>query len=77
MNTQVKLFGVIADTAGEDEIIVSDIMDTDSLKKKMIADFPKLEDLSFSIAVSRNIISGNQKIAPGDTVALLPPFAGG
>ena len=77
MNIQVKLFGLLADIVGKADLTIDGIKDTDSLKKKMLSDFPKLQDQSFLIVVSKQIVKGNQILNSGDTIALLPPFAGG
>jgi molybdopterin synthase sulfur carrier subunit len=77
MSIQVKLFGSLADIVGKNELGIEGIKDTDSLKKKMLVDFPKLKDQSFVLVVSKQIVKGNQVLNSGDVVALLPPFAGG
>ncbi|MBI4946410.1 MAG: MoaD/ThiS family protein [Bacteroidetes bacterium] len=77
MSIQVKLFGLLVDIVGKTEIDITSINDTDSLKKKMLNDFPKLKGQSFVIVVSKQMVKGNQTLKPGDVAALLPPFAGG
>ena len=77
MSIQVKLFGSLVDIVGKAEISIGGINDTDSLKKKMLSDFPKLKNQRFVIVVSKQIAKGNQTLKAGDVVALLPPFAGG
>ena len=77
MSIQVKLFGVLADVVGQPELLLKNIGDTDSLKEKMISDFPKLKMHSFVVAVYKKISNENQVLSNGDVVALLPPFAGG
>jgi molybdopterin synthase sulfur carrier subunit len=77
MSIQVKLFGLLADIVGKTDLTIDGINDTDSLNKKILSDFPKLKDQSFVIAVSKQIVKGNQLLKSGDEVVLLPPFAGG
>ena len=77
MSIQVKLFGALADVVGQPEVQLQNINDTDSLKKKMVSDFPKLKTYSFVVAVYKKIANGNEVLSNGDVVALLPPFAGG
>ena len=77
MIIQVKLFGVLADVAGKAEVQLQNINDTDSLKEKIVVDFPKLKKHSFVVAVYKKIANGNEMLNNGDVVALLPPFAGG
>lgn len=77
MSIRVKLFGALADVVGKNEIQFQNINDTDSLKQKMISDFPKLKNHSFIVAVCKTVANENQSLQTGDVVALLPPFAGG
>ena len=77
MSITIKLFGSLVDAVGKNEIPMQDITDTDSVRKKLIADFPVLENHSFVVAVSKRIVRENKKLNTGDEVALLPPFAGG
>ena len=77
MSIQVKLFGMLANAAKKNEILIQDVNDTNSLRQKMFSEFPKLKNYSFIIAVHNQIANGNQKLQAGDVVALLPPFAGG
>ena len=77
MSIQIKFFGSLADAAGKSQVDINDVNDTDSLKEKMLKDFPKLMNYQFVIAVSKQIVKKNQALNSGDVVALLPPFAGG
>ena len=77
MSIQVKFFGPLADAVGMSMMEMEGISDTDSLKQKMLNDFPKLKNYHFVMAVYKQIINSNQSLKPGDEVALLPPFAGG
>ena len=77
MSIHVKLFGSLANIVGKSDIDIKGINDTDSLKQKMLNDFPNLKDQQFVIAISKQIAQGNKMLKSGDVVALLPPFAGG
>ena len=77
MSITIKLFGSLVDVVGKNEIPMQNMTDTDSVRKKLIADFPVLGNYSFVVAVSKRIIRENKKLNTGDEVALLPPFAGG
>lgn len=50
---------------------------TEDLMKQLYAKYPKLEGLTFKIAVDQVLINENTDLKNGDEVALLPPFAGG
>jgi molybdopterin synthase sulfur carrier subunit len=77
MNVEVKFFGQLADLSGSDTIKVQDVVDTESLRRKLILDYPQLDKYSFQMAVNKKIAKGNQMLSDGCVVALLPPFAGG
>lgn len=77
MSIRVKLFGLLADVVGKSEIHFQNVNDTNSLKEKIISDFPDMKKHSFVLAVCKQIIKGNHFLKNGDEVVLLPPFAGG
>lgn len=79
MNIKVMLFGSLVDATGTSqiEIKVNEASDVDSLKSKLLNDFPKLSKYNFVVAVYKQVVNGNAKLNNGDMVALLPPFAGG
>lgn len=77
MSIRIKLFGLLADTIGKPLLELNGVENTDSLKQILFFDYPGLKNCQFIIAVDKKIIKQNQKLNPGDEVALLPPFAGG
>lgn len=77
MSIKIKIFGQLAEIAGRIELEWQELSDTDTIREKLIAEFPKLEYHPFVMAVNKKIVNQNQKINKGDEVALLPPFAGG
>lgn len=77
MSIQIKFFGQIADVAGTSDMQVQNVNDTDSLRAKMISDFPQLKNYQFVVAVDKKIVNGNQMLHSNNVVAFLPPFAGG
>ena len=72
----VLLFGVLADVTGKSEVEIK-AMDTDSLKKDLLIQFPMLNQYRFQLAVNKEKIRNNVALSEADEVALLPPFAGG
>lgn len=72
----VLLFGALADVTGKSEIEIKAI-DTDSLKKDLLTQFPLLNQYRFQLAVNKEKIKNNVVLSETDEVALLPPFAGG
>ena len=77
MNIEVLLFGILADLAGTERFSVSDIKDTDDLKKKILIKVPDLNSYRYQLTVNKTITRENIKLNDGDEVAFLPPFAGG
>ena len=77
MNIQVKIFGQLAEIIGSHELQLQGISDTDLLREKLISGYPKLADYPFVVAVDKKVIKENTKLNTNDSVALLPPFAGG
>ena len=77
MTVQVKFFGNLVELIGTDTMQLQNVFDTDTLRKKLIIDFPQLGNHSFAVAVENKIVRENQILHAGNVVAFLPPFAGG
>jgi molybdopterin converting factor small subunit len=77
MNIEVLLFGQLAEIVGKSKLIVNDCKDTQSLKEKLVNDYPRLKECVFLISVNKLVVKKNHMIEIGNEVALLPPFAGG
>jgi len=79
MKCEVKYFGMISEKLDltteiiDAESVLSDVKD---LQKSFKLRFPKLENMTFQIAVNGHI---SNELSGEDvrTIALLPPFAGG
>jgi sulfur-carrier protein len=76
MAVKMKLFGQLKEITGASEL-TTDACDTDALVKEMVRRFPALENLTFLIAVDRNIVQFNTAIHESQELALLPPYSGG
>lgn len=74
---KVKSFGLLTDVIGHDLIDFDFVDNTDKLRLKLIEAYPRLKQLSFSIAVNKKLISQITALEIGDEIALLPPFSGG
>lgn len=77
MNIQVIFFGSLADIVGRSKLIINDCIDTNSLKVKMISQYPQLNNCVFLISVNKKLVKNNHQLEQGNKVAFLPPFAGG
>jgi len=77
MQTKIILFGQIIDIAGQKELTLEDVLDTDELVMILHEKYPLLKNLEYRIAVNKDIILNNTSLDDQSTVALLPPFSGG
>lgn len=77
MEIQVMVFGQLTDITGSGMIGVQDVTDTNSLVETLHANYPKLVDAKFAIAVDKKLIRENTSINQASTVVLMPPFSGG
>ena len=77
METEITLFGRLAETAGTDRFLAKDAKDTDTLLKDLRARLPEIADVPIIMAVNRKTVTENTLLNPGDSVALMPPFSGG
>lgn len=80
MTIPIKYFGLIADiTCVNEEAFVIEKAEftTTDLLEKLYQKHGGLRDTSFAIAVNKEIIANEVKLNANDTIALLPPFAGG
>ncbi len=77
MSIKVMLFGSLADLAGKSELWFSNCQDIQSLKDKLLNEFPELRNSKFLISVDKKLVKDNHQLQPGTEVAFLPPFAGG
>jgi ThiS family. len=56
------------------------IQDTDNmtdLKSKLITNYPNLKDYTYRMAVNQQMVEDNYLLFDNDSVAVMPPFAGG
>jgi sulfur-carrier protein len=76
----LKYFGLIADlvnTHEEQLELSSDNCTSQELCDTLQSKYPGLVNTNFAIAVNQSIIRSVTPISNNDTIALLPPFAGG
>ena len=77
MSIQIKFFGQLADAVGVPQLNISDISDIESLKRRILNDYPRLKKHQFMVVMSKQVINENINLRNGDVVELLPPFSGG
>lgn len=77
MKINIIVFGQLTDIIGNDNLVVSDTKDTDSLMEQLHKLYPALADTKFLVAVDKQLITANTILTNNSTIALLPPFSGG
>lgn len=77
MDINLLSFGQAADITGREALKISEVKDTEELKKYLSKTWPLLQSLNYSLAVNKNIVRENTPLEHEDTVAILPPFSGG
>jgi sulfur-carrier protein len=77
MEVTVKIFGKLIDITGSAVITINNAADTAQLNEQLHSRYPALNDYPYLIAVEKEIIHENTLLKNKDTVALLPPYAGG
>lgn len=77
MKTRILLFGQLKERLGADFIEIEGVMDSNVLMEKLRSEFPVLSDISFRLAVDKNLVSEKVVLSEKSEVALLPPFSGG
>ena len=77
MKITILFFGALADVTGAGQIEFQYSEDTEQLNEQLIIKYPLLKNKNYRIAVNKVLINETQLLNGGDTIALLPPFAGG
>lgn len=77
MEVNVIVFGQLTDIVGRKPLTVPNVSDTDQLVQQLQQQFPALVGAPYIIAVDKQIVKENTVLSGNNTVALLPPFAGG
>lgn len=74
---ELRCFGQLVEKMGWSQHRLPLVADTDTLRAQLLAQYPTLQGISFTVAVNRNITHGNTPLNAGDEIALMPPFSGG
>jgi molybdopterin synthase sulfur carrier subunit len=77
MEIDVVFFGVLTEVTGTPRKHYRGIKSFDDLRHRIEDDFPNIIHYNFRIAVNNEISDENPDLNENDTVAYLPPFAGG
>lgn len=77
MKVKILAFGQIQEVIGQPEMEwITEGNNLSDLRRELCDHFPALNQLTFRMAVNENIVE-DQFLNMNDTIALLPPFAGG
>lgn len=79
MKCEVKYFGMIGEKLNRTSEMIqfeTDLLYHDDLKRSFLEKFPELENMTFKVAVD-GLITNSITTKDIQTIALLPPFAGG
>lgn len=77
MPIEVIVFGQLTDIVGRQPLQINDVTDTHQLVQVLQQRYPALVQAPYIIAVDKEIVDTNTALTGNNTVALLPPFAGG
>jgi len=77
MQVNVIFFGVLSDVVGKNMLTIQDTDNMADLKSKLIISYPDLKDYTFRMAVNQQMVEDNYLLFDNDSVAVMPPFAGG
>ncbi|GAB1430280.1 hypothetical protein MASR2M18_11130 [Ignavibacteria bacterium] len=74
---RILAFGIIAEKIDAAETTIEGANDSEELLRILYLKYPQLSGMKFTVSINRKIIHGNQLLAEGDEIGLLPPFSGG
>ena len=77
MQVNVIFFGVLRDVVGKNMLTIQDTDNMTDLKNKLITNYPDLKDYTYRMAVNQQMVEDNYLHFDNDSVAVMPPFAGG
>ena len=77
MDVHVIIFGKLIDITGSSSLTINNVTDTAQLNEQLQNRFPGLNAYPYIMAVEKEIIHVNTLLQNNNTVALLPPYAGG
>lgn len=77
MKVNVIFFGVLIDLIGQRMLTIQNTDNITDLKRKLVMRYPSLESYTYRVAVNQQMIEDNQRLFDNDTIAMMPPFAGG
>ena len=77
MEIELISFGKISEVIANQKIVVTEVIDTDSLKSFLEIEFPELKKMKYKLAMNKQLIQQNTAITNNANIAIMPPFSGG
>lgn len=77
MKVKVLFFGVLAEVTGTGMKSYDNATSVEQLKQRTLEDYPDIEHYNFRVSLNNEIVDNDARLADGDEIAFLPPFAGG
>lgn len=77
MQINIIIFGQLTDITGTGNLMLTGVIDTNTLVAELNRKYPGLENVKYVIAVDKKVITENSIINEHNTIALMPPFSGG
>ena len=77
MAINVLVFGQLKEITGNELITVEGMDSSDKLIQYLHSTYPALKNAKYIVAVEKEVISANTVLKDGNSIALLPPYAGG
>ena len=77
MEIELISFGKISEVIANQKIVFTEVIDTDSLKSFLEAEFPELKKMKYKLAMNKQLVQQNTAITNNANIAIMPPFSGG
>jgi molybdopterin synthase sulfur carrier subunit len=74
---RIKLFGLLAEQVGADEMGCTCLPNRDALMENLFEQFPAWKNQRLLLAVNHMLVNENIPLQTHDELALMPPFSGG
>lgn len=77
MEVKIITFGKISDIVARKEWKWEGVKNIEALRERLEKEYPKLQGMSYLIAVNKKIATSEVLLEDQAVIALLPPYSGG
>lgn len=77
MKQRIKVFGLLVDLLGANEIEIDAVQSTDELIVMLHSNYPSLQSKKYFIAIDKKMANTSIQLQPSSEIAIMPPFSGG